>query len=271
MKLSKLLKKVSVAVSVLMIAGMLAACSSPSGGSSSGSGSGDGNGTGNGGTPTQQGGTTDNGGSTSQPGGTTGKDGESGKGNNTTTGEYTVKYDGIVIGHYDEDMIKSMPEGAGEINGKEVTMASAYVDGMLAEGKSKNGKDYVAVVFYNGNPVAGLTQADFGSAGSLLTKNTDYQISNDNKVIVLTDSGAQKMGVKGKKDNSSSEESDSDDEEKIVLTYTEGKNISEHRVNAKAFEAWAKYHGLSEGTDYVLDATGKKGTLTKSGYEKLEG
>ena len=35
MKLSKLLKKVSVAVSVLMMAGLLAACSSPSGGSSS--------------------------------------------------------------------------------------------------------------------------------------------------------------------------------------------------------------------------------------------
>ena len=269
MKLSKLFKKVSVAVSVLMIAGMLAACSSPSGGSSSGSGSGDGNGTG--GTPTQQGGTTDNGGSTSQPGGTTGKDGESGKGKNTTTGEYTVKYDGIVIGHYDEEMMQGMPEGAGIINGKEVTMTSDYVDAYLAMGKAMDQKDYVALVFYQGKPVAGLTQADFGSAGSLLTKNTDYQISSDNKVIVLTDSGAQKMGVKGKKDNSSSEESDSDDEEKIVLTYTEGKNISEHRVNAKAFEAWAKYHGLSEGTDYVLDATGKKGTLTKSGYEKLEG
>ena len=43
MKLSKILRKVSVAVSALMIAGMLAACSSPSGGGSSGSGSGGGN------------------------------------------------------------------------------------------------------------------------------------------------------------------------------------------------------------------------------------
>ena len=43
MKLSKILRKVSVAVSALMIAGMLAACSSPSGGGSSGSGTGGGN------------------------------------------------------------------------------------------------------------------------------------------------------------------------------------------------------------------------------------
>lgn len=226
MKLSKLLKKVSVAVSVLMIAGMLAACSSPSGGSSSGSGNG---------------------------------------------AEYTVKYDGIVIGKYDEDMIKSMPEGAGEINGKEVTMTSAYVDGMLAEGKSKNGKDYVAVVFYKGKPVTGLTQAELEEAGSLLTENTDYQISSDNKVIVLTDSGAQKMGVKGKKDNSSSEHSDSTEKEgKIVFTYTNEGLVSDFIIDAKSFDSYVSYYELIKDTDYVMDATGKKCTLTKSGYDKIQ-
>ena len=211
--------------------------------------------------------------------------------------EYTVKYDGIVIGKYDEDMIKSMPEGAGEINGKEVTMTSAYVDEMLAEGKSKKGKDYVAVVFYNGNPITGLTQAEFESAGSLLTENTDYQISSDNKVIVLTDSGAQKMGVEGKKDNSSSKES----EEKQPGGNNGGTTTQQNEnmfgiISTQNYEGKKSgYYSLWDGTDedgyiyyfkeadlnkckslfnlsasdYNIDETEKKVILTSSGVKKF--
>ena len=269
MKLSKLFKKVSVAVSVLMIAGMLAACSSPSGGSSSGSGSGDGNGTGNGGTPTQQGGTTDNGGSTSQPGGTTGKDGESGKDKNTTTGEYTVKYDGLVIETVSAEDLEDMPDSYGTVSGKEVIATSAYPDAMIAMASALGGETYVAVVYYEGEIADFLTQADFESAGSLLTENTDYQISSDNKVIVLTDSGAQKMQVSG--NNSSSEHSDSTEKEgKIVFTYTDGGLVSEFRMDAKSCDSWVSYYELIKDTDYVMDATGKKGTLPKSGDEKTQ-
>lgn len=253
MKLSKLFKKVSVAVSVLMIAGMLAACSSPSGGSS-GSGSGDGNG--NGGTPTQQGGTTDNG----------GKPGKDGK---TTTGEYTVKYDGLVIETVSAEDLEDMPDSYGTVSGKEVIATSAYPDAMIAMASALGGETYVAVVYYEGEIADFLTQADFESAGSLLTENTDYQISSDNKVIVLTDSGAQKMQVSG--NNSSSEHSDSTEKEgKIVFTYTNEGLVSEFRIDAKSCDSWVSYYELIKDTDYVMDATGKKGTLTKSGYDKIQ-
>ena len=137
MKLSKLLKKITVAVSIIMIAGMLAACSSPSG-SSSGSGSGSNNGNNN---------------STQQPG--TGGDGGNDAGKDSSgystysgvrDGYYSLWYNGNCLGYVKESGYALMMPGLNMITPDDYTVdetdkkviftASGYTKFMAAASNS---------------------------------------------------------------------------------------------------------------------------------------
>ena len=114
-------------------------------------------------------------------------------GKSESKGEYTIKYDGLVIGSCSAEKLSEMPEGAGTVSGKEVTMTSKYVDSLLSKMGSSMKTTFVAVAFYDGSPVSGLTQSQFDYLDTLLIKDTDYKISTDEKIIVLTDSGWEKV------------------------------------------------------------------------------
>lgn len=264
MKLSKLLKKVSVTVSVLMIAGMLAACSSPSGGSSSGSGSGDGNGTGNG---------TENNGKTPAGQGT----GETGNPSSEKTDEegLTAKYGDII---FVEGMPlknktaieKSFTSGTDySVSGNVYTFTSSGLDRyiqLMGQAMNPAVSNPVAIVVYKNNAMMVLDQADFDECGSMLEKGTDYTLAANNRIILLTKAGYDKM--KDGKDSGSG--SSGSDGEKSKLIYQDENETVEIGVDSKYFDDTLKYYGLIEGTDYVKDSSGKNAKLTKTGYDKVK-
>ena len=256
MKLSKLLKKVSVAVSVLMIAGMLAACSSPSGGSSgSGSGSGDGTGTGkNDTTPAGQG------------------TGETGNPSSEKTDEegLTAKYGDIIFveGMPLENKTafeKSFTSGTDySVSGNVFTFTSSGLDKyMQLMGQAMNPavSNPVAIVVYENNAMMVLDQADFDEYGSMLEKGTDYTLAANNRIILLTKAGYEKI-AKGS--------SSGNDGEQSKITYKDSNTEMTMTVPAEYLDSTLNHYGLTEGTDYTKDSSGKNATLTKSGYDKIQ-
>ena len=262
MKLSKLFKKVSVAVSVLMIAGMLAACSSPSGGSSSsGSGSGDGNGTGkNDKTPAGQG------------------TGETGNPSSEKTDEegLTAKYGDIIF-------VEGMPlknKNAFEesftsgtdysVSGNVYTFTSSGLDKyiqLMGQAMKPAVSNPVAIVVYENTAMMVLDQADFDECGSMLEEGTDYSLAANNRIILLTKAGYDKM-----------KDGDDSDSEEITSSY--------HGVRYGYYSLWynnqcwgyikyADYSSMVTGlkmtipNDYSIEATEKKVIFTKTGAEKF--
>ena len=107
-------------------------------------------------------------------------------------GEYTVKYEDLVLFTVNEEILKEMPDNAGTKNGTVITMSSAWINEGLSSESKKHGKEYVAVIFYGNDEPGFLEQEDLQSIESLLDKDTDYKISSDKKVIVITESGLVK-------------------------------------------------------------------------------
>ena len=222
MKLSKILRKVSVAVSALMIAGMLAACSSPSGG---GSGSGTGDGTksdpnNQNGTQTQQG--TDNQGS--------------------LTGKYKIYYE--VEGH-DPDLVMELPaslldafaedvgltdsdyeidnskkeilvneNGQSKVMSKATLVESKYSEYFVTKDKNngggsgsggtsgqpsqggqttQEGSNHYAL-YINGTKDGEMDPKDFlGLAKAAGVDESEYTINDTTKTITISSAGAQKI------------------------------------------------------------------------------
>ncbi len=264
MKLSKLFKKVSVAVSVLMIAGMLAACSSPSGGSSgSGSGSGSGNGTGtenNGKTPAEQG------------------TGETGNPSSEKTDEegLTAKYGDIIF-------VEGMPlknktaieesftSGTDySVSGNVYTFTSSGLDKyiqLMGQAMNPAVSNPVAIVVYKNNAMMVLDQADFDECGSMLEKGTDYTLAANNRIILLTKAGYDKM-----KDSSSSSSSGTGSS-----SYSGVKNgyySLWYNNKCWGYITYSEFSTMVTGlkmtipNDYSIEATEKKVIFTKTGAEK---
>ena len=259
MKLSKLFKKVSVAVSVLMIAGMLAACSSPSGGSSSGSGSGDGNGTGTG---------TENNGKTPAGQGT----GETGNPSSEKTDEegLTAKYGDII---FVEGMPlknktaieKSFTSGTDySVSGNVYTFTSSGLDKyiqLMGQAMNPAVSNPVAIVVYKKNSMMAVNQEQFAAYGSKLTEGTDYKLEANNRIILLTKAGYEKI-AKGS--------SSGNDGEQSKITYKDSNTEMTMTVPAEYLDSALNQYGLTEGTDYVKDSSGKNAKLTKTGYDKVK-
>lgn len=250
MKLSKLLKKITVAVSVLMIAGMLAACSSPSG-SSSGSGSGSNNGNNN---------------STQQPG--SGGDGGNDAGKDDVG--LTVMYGDTIISEGIPTKNKSNLESAFKsgtdytVSGSTYTLTSKGLDEWIklqgANDKSPVSNP-VAIVVYQKNSMMAVNQEQFAAYGSMLTEGTDYTLLANKRIILLTKAGYDKI-AKGI--------SSGNDGEQSKITYKDSNTEMTMTVPAKYLDSALNQYGLTEGTDYTKDSSGKNATLTKSGYDKIQ-
>lgn len=107
-------------------------------------------------------------------------------------GEYTVKYEDLVLFTVNEEILKEMPTNAGTKNGNVITMSSAWITEGLSSESEKHGKEYVALIFYGNDKPGYISKTELTSIESLLEKNTDYKISSDKKVIVITESGLVK-------------------------------------------------------------------------------
>lgn len=254
MKLSKLLKKVSVAVSVLMIAGMLAACSSPSG-SSSGSGSGSNNGNNN---------------STQQPG--TGGDGGNDAGKDDAG--LTVMYGDTIISEGIPTKNKSDLESALKsgtdytVSGSTYTLTSKGLDEWIKlQGANDNPpvSNPVAIVVYKKNSMMAVNQEQFAAYGSKLTEGTDYKLEANNRIILLTKAGYDKM-------------KDGDDSEEITSSYhgvRDGYYSLWYNNQCWGYIKYADFSSMVTGlkmtipNDYSIEATEKKVLFTKTGAEKF--
>lgn len=257
MKLSKLLKKVSVAVSVLMIAGMLAACSSPSGGSSSGSGSGDG---------------TENNGKTPAGQGT----GDTGNPSSEKTDEegITAKYGDIIFVEGMPLKNKTAFEGSFtsgtdySVSGNVYTFTSSGLDKymqLMGQAMKPAVSNPVAIVVYKNNAMMVLDQEQFAAYGSKLTEGTDYTLAANNRIILLTKAGYDKM-------------KDGDDSEEITSSYhgvRDGYYSLWYNNQCWGYIKYADFSSMVTGlkmtipNDYSMEATEKKVIFTKTGAEKF--
>ena len=261
MKLSKLFKKVSVAVSVLMIAGMLAACSSPSGGSSgSGSGSGDGTGTENNGkTPAEQG---------------TGETGNTGEDEEGITAKYgdIIFVEGMPLKNKTA-FEKSFTSGTDySVSGNVYTFTSSGLDKyiqLMGQAMKPAVSNPVAIVVYKNNAMMVLNQEQFAAYGSKLTEGTDYTLAANNRIILLTKAGYDKM--KDGKDSGSGSGSSSYHgvmDGYYSLWYN---NTCVGYVKDSDFDLMKKSNSLNleSPADYTIDTTDKKVIFTASGYSKF--
>lgn len=108
---------------------------------------------------------------------------------NENKNDYIIKYEDLVIGTCDKETFDKMPANTGTKDGNVAIMTSTYIDSIL-DGKGKSDKkEYVAAVFFKNNESDFLTQTELTALTNLLIKDTDYKISTDRKVIVLTESG----------------------------------------------------------------------------------
>ncbi len=188
-------------------------------------------------------------------------------------GEYTVKYEDLVLFTGNEEILKGMPTNAGTKNGNVITMSSAYITQALT-GKSKDkGKEYVAVIFYGNDEPGFLEQEDLQKIESLLDKDTDYKISSDKKVIVITESGFVKYS------GASIVFVDTDITDAPLfnvseltvaadkISWTEGtwlfKEIAEYSDGRKKFET-DKIKADSSGIKYTEMISTQTGTVTES-------
>ena len=189
MKLTKLWKKFTIAISVLMITALLAACSNPSGGSSS---------SGNDNNQNQN----------------AGQQGENNKskdndkpGNNDKQGDdieekdaIAIKYGSTLIEYVSEEVLaeyKELLESSDyTINGKDVYLeASGFtkiMSALTAKDKDFKDKEVASVIVYDGKLL------DFVSENShkfddMFEAGTDYTVKENGKILELTETGWNKV------------------------------------------------------------------------------
>ncbi len=298
MKLQKLLKKLALPVFALAVVGMLAACSSPSGG---GSGSNTNNGNGDKdktGIEGEAGEHKDN-----KDGKEASQSGTSGIYEVYYDGDLVMelpaaKLEAFSIDagltssdyevHHDTKKIHVKSSGMTKIKSKETALAAQYgeyfvddeEDGSKDPKETQQGGDisgldkdatYTVKSVYNGQVVASTptpgTQVALVLAN--LPQGATYTIEGTTITLDLTNanmsSGGQPTIPVGDE-----EEDDELDPEQIPASWYKiyyGNNMVD-AMSASALDGFAYAVGLVENTDYTIDHTAKKITLTASGYQK---